>query len=223
MAAHLFDDIIKGGNAVDHVRRKGCVCTQHPALAHAVTHLRERRTTSPRNRLGEGGVIIVNARLHKTLRIGVEGRIRIPLNLVFASRNQRGRYPFGSHRLRVIEVRLPHADRTDLTTRGDIEFCRRATNPIGSRGGEAIGNRDHRLLFAGGENLVGQFRDTVDAAARTVDIDEDLAYGVVIECVAQRRRKLLRAGTARTRDVVNHVAALSNETVERQHRNPTTP
>ncbi len=64
------------------------------------------------------------------------------------------------------------------------------------------------------------FRHAVDAAARPVDVDQDLADRVIGLRLTQGRGKLLRVDSARSRDIIVHVAALRDHAVQRQYRIP---
>ena len=88
-------------------------------------------------------------------------------------------------------------------------------------GSEAVGNGHHRLLRPGTGHLVRQLGHPIDAAARTIDVDQDLTDRVIRQRLAQHRRKLLRADAARPRHVVDHVATLSDDAIQGQDGDPT--
>jgi hypothetical protein len=119
-------------------------------------------------------------------------------------------------------VGLPDTNGAHLATRSDIELTGRATDPIGGRGGQAVGHGHHGLLGPGFDNLGGQLGHAVDAAARAVDVYQDLAHSVVRQDLAQYAREFLGAGAARPRDVIDHVAALRDHTVQGQDRDAQT-
>ena len=111
---------------------------------------------------------------------------------------------------------LPDTDRAHLATRGDIELTGRATDPIGGRGGQAVGHGHHGLLRPGFDNLSGQLGHAVDAAARAVNVYQDLAHSVVRQDLAQCASEFLGAGAAWARDVIDHVAALRDHPIQGQ-------
>ena len=102
--------------------RVRCVGAEHTTLPHPVAHLRNRHGAPTRHHLGKAGVVVIHPRLHQALRLLVERRTRIALDLVLAGRDQRGLHAPGSKRLRVVEIRLPDGDRADLATRRDVEL-----------------------------------------------------------------------------------------------------
>ena len=116
-------------------------------------------------------------------------------------------------------MRLPHANGAHLTTRGDVELTGRATNPVRRRGSQAVGHGHDGFLGSGLDDLRSKFGHAINAAARAVDVDQDLAHCVVGQDLAQGRGELLGTGTAGSGNVIDHVAPLSDHAIQRQHGN----
>ena len=152
----------------------------------------------------------------------VQGSVWIALDLELARRYERGLYACLIHGFAVVLVRLPHANGADFTTGGDVKLTGLGADPVSSRGGQTVGDGNHRLLCTGTQNHIAQFRNAIDTAARAINVEQDLTDRIIGNSLPQHLGDDLGADHARARDVIHHISTLCDDTVNRDDGNAAT-
>ena len=159
------------------------------------------------------------ADLHKSnVRVRVIGErlVRIALGFVFPRLDERDLNALLFQRLALIHVRHEDADRTALTAGRAHHFAGRGSKPVGGAAGERIAHRDNRLLIARRGDLGGKLRDSVDAAAGTVDIEDNRPAVFERECLRKLRLQLLdRRAPCWTGDRGDQIHAVTDDASNR--------
>ena len=152
----------------------------------------------------------------------VQRCIWISLDLELARRYERGLNACLVHGFAVVLVRLPHANRAHFATGGDIELASLRADPVSRRSCQTVSDGHHRFLGTSTQNSITQFRDAIHAAARAVDVQQDLTNRIIGNGLPEHLGNDLGADHARAGDVIHHISTLCDDAVNRDDGNATT-